>query len=86
MTRSSFIIVIGIWVLQVVPFSNNVYAVAQSTRRAIDTSSASLNTPLFLYENGLVDVNINEVPLGRILDQLKADFGIRVKLHDPSMA
>lgn len=86
MARSSFIIVIGIWVLQVVPFSNDVYAVAQSTCRAIDASSASLNTPLFLHENGLVDVDINEVPLGTILDQFKAQFGIRVKLHDPSMA
>lgn len=84
MARSSFIIVI--WVLQVVLFSNNVYAVAQSMGRAINTSSASLNTPLFLYENGLLDVNINEVPLGTILDQFKAEFGIRVKLHDPSMA
>ena len=41
--------------------------------------------PLFHNESGLVDVNIKEIPLGAILDCLKAEFGIQVNLHDPSI-
>ena len=85
MTRSFCILVICISIFQAVTFSKTSYAAAQITCSAKNMSSASKNIPLFRYENGKLDVDVNKVPLGIILERFKTDLGLQAKLYDPSM-
>lgn len=85
MNRLSMIIVLTIWVLPMSLFSTSIHAVSQNGSRSIGDNQAPLNTIAFQYENGLIDADINDAPIGKVLDELKAKTGTRVNIHDPSI-
>jgi hypothetical protein len=86
MNRLSMIILLGIWVLPISLFSTSTHAVSQSKSRSIGDNQAPLNTIALLYKNGLIDANINDVSIRKILDELKVKTGTRISIYDPSIA
>lgn len=88
MNRLSIItLLIRIVVLPMLLFSTSINAMSQEEPQSIGNNQTSLNTISILYENGLIDANINDAPIGQILEELKdkTGIGVNINVNNPSI-
>lgn len=81
------IVISMIWILWMVLIPGRVHAAITSKPQVNGVNNTTTSTLTSVhYENGLFYADIKNVPLGKILNELKAKSGMKIILNDPIIA